>query len=291
MSALAVAAGRARRTNWRPSPRPHASNHPLFGAAPRPGEPDPIPRRVGLADDQMPAVLDQADSDCTANMGCELLRFLAKRAGRGDVLYARLFLYYATRVWVEGQAPDADDGAYVPDVLKAIENYGCPPESDWPYEDPAAPGVRYKLEPTAAVRAEALRHRADLTLALPDLFTMRACLRDGFPFGFGTLLTKAWMDDAVASTGEVPYPESPDDMLKNDDGSPAGHAVVVQQIDLDRVVRGRSRAWTGAAQVFGSWGTGYGVNGRIWIPVHYFEPDPVFGTLATDAVTVRRAEV
>lgn len=209
----------------------------------------------------LPPVNDQGQlGSCVANACCEALEFL-ERQGAADVPYSRLYLYYWARVR-EGVAPSVDSGLVISDAVATLQDRGVCLEALWPYDVNS-----FALEPGNACDDDAAGRRLLLAIGLPNLFTIKCCLAQGFVCAFGMDVFSSLMNTA---TGDVEMP-APGEAVQG------GHAVVCCGYD-DATQRLTFR---------NSWGSSWGRNGgNGTIPYQFVE-----NSLATDFVTFRRATI
>ena len=134
----------------------------------------------------------------------------------------------------------------------------------WPYvEDNFAerpPSPCYKIAKAhPAVRYNRLSQ---------DLGQMKACLAAGYPFVFGFTVYESFESQQVASTGNVPMPNTSTEKVLG------GHAVCAVGYDDSK-------------QVFivrNSWGPGWGLKGYCMMPYAYL----LDAQLASDFWTIRQ---
>ena len=215
---------------------------------------------------KMPPVNDQGQlGSCTANTMCEAFEYVEGK-GPSDDLFSRLDLYYASRAY-EGTPPTEDSGCVISDVVKVLNDRGVCLESVWPYDT---------LSFMVAPPSNAVRKKVVLSLHLPNLDTMLACLGiQGFPFGFGFSVPQSMMSSAVAQSGILPMPADGESFV-------GGHAVLAVGYDKKKQIG----ASVGALLVRNSWGPGWGLQGNFWMPFDYINHG-----LADDAWTIRRTEL
>ena len=196
---------------------------------------------------------------CTAFAGTSHMEFLAKRAGRSESSLAPLYLYYRTRVDLEGVAPTEDSGAMIRDMITATRRFGVCREELWPYSR----GI-YD-QPTLDADADAIARHTLLYFRLPNLDTIRRCLWQGFPFVGGFVVPESLDSEWSSQTGVVAYPEPGDRII-------GGHAVLFCGYD-------------DAKQMLlfqNSWGWQFGESGFGWLPYRF-----VTDLLADDFWTIR----
>jgi C1A family cysteine protease len=242
------------------------------------------PRGVQLAGSCAPVgtavpVLDQLQlGSCTANAGAGVVMAYQERAGHPFVIPSVLAIYYLTRVNIEGQPADADNGAENRDVMKALARFGAPAGALWPY-DPS----RFAQSPSPDALADGLQHRAELYIRLPTLDANgvpsidvhRHCLAQGFGFTFGFQVPANMQTQEAADSGLVLYPE-PGEAF---DG---GHAVWARAFDDEKRVGGER----GAFLCRNSWSKDWGLGGDFWLPYRFFTD-----LLADDCWTLRAEDL
>ena len=85
-------------------------------------------------------------------------------------------------------------------AIEALEELGICLESVWPYDI-----SRVNTRPNAQSYDEAKRHKITEALRVNiNLYEMKSCLAQGFPFAFGLKLYTSF--DQARSTGVVPMP-------------------------------------------------------------------------------------
>lgn len=222
-----------------------------------------LPRSVDLRP-KCPRVENQGDiGSCTANATTSAIEFLLKRDHQRNPELSRLFVYYATRVWVASQSPSIDEGASIRDVMKAVAQYGACLETVWPYEV-----AKFSTEPSVYAKRDALNRQVLCYRRCPSLRDVRACLAGGYPCVGGFAVPERVTSERVSRTGVIPYPSPKENFI-------GGHAVLFVGYD-DR------KKWL----VFqNSWGTDWGDKGFGYLPYVFVEK-----SLASDFWTVNHTE-
>jgi C1A family cysteine protease len=191
------------------------------------------------------------------------MEFLYKKAEMAQPELSRLFLYYATRVWIGNDPPAEDGGAMIRDVMKALASYGVCLETLWPY----AP-KDYAKAPSAAAKKDAQDHQILRYFRCPNLLNIRMCMAEGYPVVGGFSVPSSMMGDYTDRTGVVKYPGKTEDFI-------GGHAVLfVGYNDTKKLLMFKN-----------SWGKGWGDKGFGYLPYAYVE-----NMLANDFWTIRTAE-
>lgn len=241
----------ARAYGWRPDLPDHRDF--LFTAR----APMRLPSKVSLRA-AMPAVLDQGElGSCTAHAASMAFGFL-----RPAFELSRLKTYYEARAAIGMQ--DVDSGAYIRDVIKALNKLGAAPEPLWPYDID-----RFAEPPPRRANTAGKKNRVSRYMRLaPSQY--RRCLAEGYPFVIGFTVYESFEGENVARSGRVPMP-------KKREAAIGGHAVTVI---------GYRKKW-GAPyyEVRNSWGDAWGDAGNCWMPARYLEDLD----LADDAWTLRAA--
>jgi len=85
-------------------------------------------------------------------------------------------------------------------AIEALEEFGTCLESIWPYDI-----SRVNTRPNQSAYQEAKNHKITEALRIDiNLYEMKSCLAQGFPFAFGLRLYTSF--DQAAKTGVVPMP-------------------------------------------------------------------------------------
>lgn len=194
---------------------------------------------------EMPPIVDQGQlGSCTANAGAGAMGYEAGRQGLSMAAVSRLFIYFNERM--DDGTIDSDAGSTIRECMKAINTYGAPPESVWPYDI-----GQFTVQPMAAAYADgkldvALKYEAvDQSLAL-----IRSVLQAKLAIEFGFLVFDGY--ENVGSDGMVPMPGLDEQPL-------GGHAnlLIGDQPNISRFI------------VRNSWGTAWGDEGYAYLPYDY----------------------
>jgi len=232
----------------------------MYGAAKYVATPPKIDLRPMCA-----KIENQADlGSCTANASTSAMEFLYNLLKKPMVDFSRLFVYYTSRVWVEGVPPGEDSGCMIRDVMKALCKYGACHEEDWPYI------VRnFSVAPSTKAKAKANEHQITRYYRLPNLKNIKICLKEGYPV-VGGFMVPASIDDAkTVRTGIVKYPGPSESFV-------GGHAVLFVGYDDN----------TKLLTFQNSWGTYWGNKGFGFLPYEFVD-----NMLANDFWTIRAEEM
>lgn len=223
-----------------------------------------LPRRADLRAN-CSRVENQGDiGSCTANSSTSAIEFLYRKIKLQQPELSRLFLYFATRVWIAGEPPTNDNGAMIRDVMKALAKFGVCLETAWPYDL-----KKWQLEPPADAKTNAQNHQILKYYRCPSLRYIRACIAEGYPTVGGFSVPQSIDSDETTETGKVAYPKTGEDFV-------GGHAVLFVGYDDS----------TKLLTFQNSWGTDWGDKGFGYLPYDY-----VTNYLANDFWTIRLAEL
>jgi C1A family cysteine protease len=209
----------------------------------------PPPPSVDLRP-EMPHVLDQSTlGSCALNAASNCMRHLLTREHKAEFQPSRLYMYWNTRVSVEGSPPDEDTGVCIRDVCKAIQQYHVCGEDVWPYDI-----AKFSVAPPLEAFKAADTHKAIKYAFVPQsIGALKRTLASGLPIMLGVQLYASFESQEVARTGMVPMPKPDDEECLG------GHAVLLVGYD-------------DASETFlvmNSWGTGWGQGGYFRIPYAY----------------------
>ncbi len=194
---------------------------------------------------KLPLCYDQGQlGSSTANALVAAYQYLVP-----NFMGSRLFLYYCERV-IEN-----DSGAYVHDGIYALEKYGVPSETEWPYII-----SKFATKPPDQVYVSALKHKVIKAYTVTQTVNnMKALLVAGKPFVIGIIVFQEFMSNAVATTGLVPYPNSASTAI-------GGHCVLIVAYDDAIKCPGSP---PGAFIARSSWGPLWGMNGHCALSYNY----------------------
>ena len=214
----------------------------------------PLPMHVDLRP-KFPNCYDQGNlGSCTGNAIAGVIEFDRVREKLPDFTPSRLFIYYQERV-LENDV-EQDNGAQLRNGVKAVNRWGAPAETEWPYDV-----SQFAVKPPEKAYQDAAKMRAlSYQSVSQNVNAMRQCLAGGFPFVLGFQVYESFESDAVAKSGIVPMP-SPSE------GNVGGHAVVCvgyTDVQLGAIPGGHFI-------IRNSWGTGWGMHGYFAMPYGYLE--------------------
>jgi len=220
-----------------------------------------LPPKVDLRQ-HMTKVEDQSSvNSCTANALVGAYEYLAKRilGFSGDV--SRLFVYFNARKYdrIKG-----DQGSTISGSIAVLEEMGACTEETWPY-DPKLVNKRPADEAYEEAKQFLIEEAEEINV---DLYAMKHCLAEGYPFAFGLLLFNSF--DHARRQGIVPMPNLDTEEGRKTHGAHAMLCVGYSDKSQAFIVRN-------------SWGEDWGDKGYCYIPYNYMtDPD-----LCWDCWTIR----
>lgn len=235
--------GQLRNLNWRPS-RPN-QNAKIWQPKRRMVKPpafiDPLDLNTPLA------IWDQGQlGSCTAHGTGFVFAYRIWKTHGIMFMPARLFIYYCERM-IEGDV-DQDAGAQVSDGLDSLLKYGCPPESEWPYDI-----SQFATEPPQTCWIDGLKEVGLEKNAVQCTVDMiRQSLLADLPVTLGFTVFASFMNQSVADTGVMPMPKDGEEVE-------GGHCVAVVAYNDD------NKTFT----CRNSWGASWGKAGRFTIPYDF----------------------
>lgn len=227
-------------------------------------EEDELPQQVDLREFMTPVENQAGANSCTANAVVGGYEYFMNRLGH-EVDFSRLFLYYNARALAaeeEGEDEIRDQGSSISQALEMLMEHGLCHEETWPYEteeDGSVVNVNEEPDDDAYDEAEELQDVPEFQWEEPeqiplDLFTMKHCLAEGYPFVFGLSLFKSF--DQVNAHGRVPMPDFDSEEGRESHGNHAMLCVGYKDSIESFIVRN-------------SWGEDWGDDGYCYIPYEY----------------------
>jgi len=220
----------------------------------------PLPNKADLSG-ICTLVEDQKDvGSCTACACTSAMEALYRKANKPSPQLSKLFVYYATRVWIEKSAPGDDSGAQIRNVMKALVKFGACDEALWPYK-----ADMFDKEPSPQAQDNAKSHVILQYQRCQNLTAILRSIAGGFPVVGGFAVPASMMTPAVHRSGLVPYPKPSEEII-------GGHAVKFMGYDLKKKL----------LKFINSWGTIWGEQGFGYLPFDF-----VVNNLADDFWAIR----
>jgi C1A family cysteine protease len=195
-------------------------------------------------------VVDQGElGSCTANAIASGLREYWENQTGTITLLSRLWLYWEERN-LEGTVNE-DSGALIRDGMKVLQQLGCAPEADWPYDI-----TKYRQTPPVQSTIDATKFKITEYHRVTNLTVLKAALAEGYPVVIGIKVYESFESDKVAQTGIVPLPKPGEKFL-------GGHAVLAVGYKDDTKTKG-------FVTCRNSWGENWGDKGYFYLPYGFF---------------------
>jgi len=191
---------------------------------------------------------------CTANAVLGAVEYLIRRSTGQVIDLSRLFVYYNARRMSDRE--EVDSGTSMPHAMAAYMAHGACLEDQWSYDH-----ARWNLKPPKQIYTQALMFTHHNMGALqfgrvPPNDMRKALLAAGLPIVFAMGVPDQLMMKTGAQTGYMPAPEN--GKWEEPNGA---HAMLIVGFDDSK------RAWI----VRNSWGTGWGVQGHVFIDYDVME--------------------
>lgn len=223
-----------------------------------------LPPQVDLRAFMTPVENQAGANSCTANAVVGGYEYVMNRVGK-EIDLSRLFVYYNARVLgleYFGGNTIKDQGSSITLALISLEQQGICQEPTWSYEvldNGKVKNVNQEPHPQAYHEANNIHQVLEFQWETPekvpiDIYAMKHCLAEGYPFVFGLTLFKSF--DYAKSKGRVPMPELNSDEGREEHGK---HAMLCV-------------GYKDSAEVFivrNSWGEDWGDKGYCYIPYEY----------------------
>ena len=198
---------------------------------------------------------------CTGNAIAGIVEYMDIKSGKASVAHpiqvSRLFIYYQERV-LEGDV-NYDTGAFIRDGVKAMNTYGAPLESLWPYVV-----SRFAVRPSTAAYTDAAKRKATAYQKCANFTAVKTAISQGYPVVVGfnvydSFESGTWWQPN--GSGLMPYPNVYTENLLG------GHAVSLVGYNDNQT----GPAGKGYFIARNSWGTGWGQHGYFYMPYHVIQ--------------------
>jgi len=210
-----------------------------------------LPESVDLRSICSPVVDQGALGSCTANAIASGLREYWENLSGKLTLLSRLWLYWQER-YIEGTVNE-DAGAYIRDGMKILQQLGCSPEADWPYDI-----TKFTQTPPENSTTDAAPFKIAQYHRVTDLTALKSALAEGNPVVIGIDVYESFESTQVAQTGIVPLPNPGEQLL-------GGHAILAVGYKNDAQNKDQ-----GAVICRNSWAESWGDKGYFYLPYSYF---------------------
>lgn len=169
--------------------------------------------------------LDQGEEgSCGPNTADELITFDQKLEEIKELGASRLFIYWFTR-YLMGTL-NQDSGVDNRTMIQALNRYGFPPESVWPYDDTRGSMLR---QPTQQVINEAAANKiADYAAVVQSPDQMKGVIASGKPFMFGFDVYQQIESEQAATNGVVNDPSPSESAIGGHDVTFCGYSDVTK---------------------------------------------------------------
>ncbi len=225
---------------------------------------DELPSRVDLRPYLTPVEDQSAVNSCVANAIVGAYEYLVNRhVGEADDV-SRLFVYYNARIFDGIEAQDI--GSTITSSIRVLQEMGACTEETWPYNPNSV-----NEKPSEDAYEEAQEFLAEIAEEIDvDLYTMKHCLAEGYPFAFILRLFKSFSQ--AGRSGKVPMPDRNEERRETH----GNHAMLcVGYSDESEMFIVRN-----------SWGEDWGDRGYCYIPYDYLaDPELCWDCWAIHQVT------
>ena len=225
-----------------------------------------------------PAVRNQGQiGSCSAFCGVETDEILYHfKPNNKDFILSPAFIYYCERVLIQKYPITADEGAYMEDIVHALQTYGDCKEVSYPYP-PSNTSLAYKTPPSSAAITEALKYSTGQNkfsfamLPAGNLNAVKLILSTNTPVMMGFTVydipSSYPLFEGLDKKNSTYNPLTPSGALVDGAEVLGGHAVPI--IGFDDV-----------NQRFlcqNSWGTPWGNSGFFYLPYKVYQSPLVVG--------------
>ena len=201
--------------------------------------------------EQMSTVEDQRTyPTCTSNAVIGLIEFLQLKNNNTQNM-SRMFVYYHAQ-----KLDSKAKGTSIRSALKAIENDGVCPESQWPYIRQNMTHIPNKVAYELAKNNKIINYYrvvSELPRQDEKINQIKTALSEGYPVVFGTTIFKSFMK--IKRNGIMKMPSLNEEIIGN-------HAMVICGYTQTHFI------------VRNSWGKKWGDNGYLYMPFEYFNKYP-----------------
>lgn len=211
----------------------------------------PLPESVDLRSKMSPIVDQGQLGSCSSNASVSGLReYLLISDGLPLTRLSRLYHYYKERE-IEGMV-NVDSGAFLRDAMGVLNQFGCCPDPDFPYDI-----TKFTNPPTMQAEMDATTFKVDEYHRVMSFLELQQALAIGKPVVIGILVYDSFESYDVSLSG---YVSTVDEMKENFLGGHALLATGFKTVDGITYVIVRN-----------SWGSAWGDKGYCYIPQSYWD--------------------
>lgn len=173
----------------------------------------PPPKSASIRQFWIPPAFDQGMlGTCVAQLVMQMIRISQVRQGATNPpIGSRLFCYYVARSYDNDTGND--NGTFIRNAFLGITKYGFPPETEWPYsDDKSGPRPPFARMPSLSALRSAFDQRAERSTVYRKIYStgeerlldIRRAIASGFPVGFGTKVSVAFVNGDLGTAPIAP---------------------------------------------------------------------------------------
>jgi C1A family cysteine protease len=163
---------------------------------------DILPPTVDLQTEMPPVLNQQTLGSCASTATSNILRHLLRKEHLPEFQPSRLYIYWNTRVNIEGSPAGEDTGVCIRDVCKAVAKYHACDERIWPYKI-----KQFSQSPPLEAYKNANLHKSFKYNYVPqELTVLKRALADHLPIIFGIQVYESLETEEVMGNGIIPMP-------------------------------------------------------------------------------------
>lgn len=246
---------------WKKDPPKGLGEKPDYDAREKLGV-SPPPKSASIKQFWTPPAFEQGVlGSCVAQLVMQMIRVSQARQGvKNPPIGSRLFCYYVARSYDNDTGND--NGTFIRNAFMGIVKYGFPQEDAWPYSDDKS-GTRppFARMPSLSAYRAAFDQRAERSTIYrrisstgeERLLDIRRAIASGFPVGFGTEVSVAFVNGDLG-VGPIPPPVGLQIAGK--------HAMMLGEYEDEK-----------SFGTLNSWGPSFGDNGWCKLSSEYIKSD------------------
>jgi C1A family cysteine protease len=184
---------------------------------------------------------------CVANAFSNNMKFLFSQEKINIYQPSRLYLYFMSRVMIDGSSKNDDTGTQLSSMIQAINEYGSCNEISMPYNIST-----FTTSPNQVQLTQAFQNsKVTYTSVAQNLQSIKNCLCNKLPVTIGINVYDSFESDSVSKTGIVPMPNVATENLLG------GHCVLIVGYNATQFI------------CMNSWGVTWGSSGYFYLPIAY----------------------